>query len=73
MNTNTTHPTYWSNDNGYTVCNEHAGNYLASAIKKKPNAIKHKTPLGTWELLDEETAFWMFEEFGKCCELCEED
>jgi hypothetical protein len=38
----------WVSDNGDVTCDEHAGMYLICAMKAKPQAIKHRTPLGTW-------------------------
>jgi hypothetical protein len=38
----------WVDDNGTVVCDEHAGTYLRSAFEAKPQAIQHRTPLGTW-------------------------
>lgn len=38
----------WTNDNGYTVCMEHAGNYLTAAVRAHPHATEHHTPLDTW-------------------------
>ena len=38
----------WVDDNGSVVCDNHAGAYLTSAFEAKPNAIQHRTPLGTW-------------------------
>lgn len=39
----------WVSDNGDVTCDDHAGAYLRSAIKAKPKAINHDTPLGTWD------------------------
>lgn len=45
-----TGPRIWSNDNGDLACDRHGGAYLAAAIKARPRATTHRTPLGTWEL-----------------------
>lgn len=44
--------TLWSNDNGSLVCERHAGNYLTAAIEARPRAHTHRTPLGTWDVVD---------------------
>jgi hypothetical protein len=38
----------WVNNDGTVTCDNHAGSYLTSAFEAKPNAIQHRTPLGTW-------------------------
>lgn len=40
----------WISDEGDVSCEKHGGMYLMSAIKAKPKAIKHKTPLDNWSL-----------------------
>lgn len=45
---------YWMDDNGQTVCDEHAGSYLRSAIEARPKARTHHTPLGMWEQMTDE-------------------
>lgn len=44
----TTVPALYINDNGRTVCAEHAGSYLTAAITTNPTAPIHFTPLGSW-------------------------
>ena len=44
----------WVSDNGDVLCTEHAGHYLSSAIKARPKARKHRTPLDEWNLYYEE-------------------
>jgi hypothetical protein len=39
---------FWVSDDGEVTCEKHGGMFLITAIKAKPKAIKHKTPLGTW-------------------------
>jgi len=41
---------FWISDEGEVTCEKHGGMYLMSAIKAKPKAITHKTPLDTWSL-----------------------
>jgi hypothetical protein len=67
METNTTH---WSDDNGRITCSAHAGNYLTSAIQAKPNAKKHRTPMGTWEYMNIIEVAEFLAEFGVPCETC---
>ena len=40
----------WVSDNGDVLCESHAGMYLLCAIKAKPKATKHSTPLDEWSL-----------------------
>lgn len=40
----------WVSDNGDVVCDEHAGHYLQAAIKAKPKAWSHRTPLDNWTM-----------------------
>ena len=73
--TNTTTPagaTYrpvWINDNGYAVCLEHAGHYLRTAVAnvKDRLATPVHTPLGTWDVIDAQTA----REHDVVCEVCD--
>ena len=39
----------WVSEDGDVTCQNHAGAYLSSAIKAKPKAITHRTPLDTWD------------------------
>lgn len=63
--------TIYMNDNGYLVCPEHAGSYLKGAIKHKPEAVVHWTPLGSWERLDPYSMQWLQKEIGRV-QLCED-
>ena len=62
--------TYWSDDNGATVCADHAGAYLTAAIQNRPKAATHNTPLGTWERLSQDDVNYFTSEYGYCCETC---
>jgi hypothetical protein len=62
--------TYWTNDGGMSLCNEHAGDYLHSAIQSKPNAKTHRTPMGTWERLTDEDVTYFTGKGIPCCENC---
>ena len=58
------------NDNGAICCENHAGQYLKSAITQRPKAKKHKTPIGTFEQLASQDADILSAEFGELCESC---
>ena len=67
----------WADDNGNMVCENHAGMYLTGAIKQRPKAKSHRTPLGTWELLTaaevaemSELLAGMYGEGAAVCESC---
>lgn len=67
---------YWCDDNGAITCETHAGNYLSSGIKARPNAKTHRTPLGTFEMLhDDEVAELLTMMQGMkrehICEMCD--
>jgi hypothetical protein len=53
-----------------SLCNEHAGDYLHSAIQSKPNAKTHRTPMGTWERLTDEDVTYFTGKGIPCCENC---
>lgn len=41
--------TLWGDDvSGMITCEKHAGSYLTHAIKARPRARVHSTPLGVW-------------------------
>lgn len=69
MTTKTT-TRYWANDNGAVCCEAHAGCYLQSEIEARPRAKSHRTPLGTYELLDSLDVAVLNAEFGEVCETC---
>lgn len=68
----TTATRFWVNDNGAICCEEHAGMYLTYAIKDRPNAKVHETPLGTYELMTDEEIheFLQYTEGKPVCETC---
>jgi hypothetical protein len=71
MSTTTDALTYWANiQSGALVCSAHAGAYLASAIKTKPNRKTADTPLGEWERLHEDEVNHYQTTFGYACETC---
>ena len=38
----------WIDAGGMTLCDQHSGNYLRSAIERSPLACWHQTPRGDW-------------------------
>lgn len=68
-NPNATHQPVWIDDGGRVTCAAHAGHYLASAIANHPTNTPTlvRTPLGTWEHIDLDTAA----AYDVCCEGCE--
>ena len=63
--------TYWENlQDGTIYCTDHAGSYLTFAIKDRPRAKTHNTPLGTWAKMTDFDAQEFASEFGECCESC---
>lgn len=66
----TTTARFWANDNGAICCQDHAGHYLSSAISARPRAKTHRTPLGTYELLNNLEVTFLSTEYGEICENC---
>ncbi len=60
----------WLNDNGAISCEDHAGQYLRSAINQRPRAKTHRTPLGTWDKLTQGETQALTIECGVLCESC---
>lgn len=54
----------WIDAGGMTLCDQHAGHYLRSAIEHSPRARWHQTPRGDW-LADDSGQF--------TCETCAND
>ena len=60
------------NDNGMICCIDHGGAYLQSEYQHAPDRHTYRTPLDTWDKVDDEfIALWV-EEMGTMptCELC---
>jgi hypothetical protein len=62
----------YTNDNGMTCCIEHGGSYLRSEYEHKPERSVYRTPLDTWERIDDEYAAEWAALVGTApkCELC---
>ena len=41
------------NDNGMVCCIDHAGSYLSSEYRHAPERDLYRTPLGSWERIDD--------------------
>ena len=48
--------TLYVNDNGMMCCVEHGGSYLRSEYTHAPERNVYRTPLDTWERVDEQYA-----------------
>lgn len=61
----------WANEtNGAISCEDHAGAYLTAAIKSRPKARTHSTPLGKWVAMSPAWIADMTAEFGCVCDGC---
>jgi hypothetical protein len=60
------------NDNGMTCCIEHGGSYLRSEYQHAPERDLYRTPLDTWERIDDEyvVEWTSIVGTGPACEMC---
>jgi hypothetical protein len=49
----TTTSSLYINDNGMICCIDHAGSYLSSEYRHAPERDLYRTPLGSWERIDD--------------------
>lgn len=68
MNTITRTEVLFVNENGMTVCTEHAGRYLTAALKNGSTKQLIETPLDVWLRVEPNDPMWINEKVF--CEVC---
>ena len=65
-------PSLYVNDNGMICCIAHGGAYLQSEYRHAPERFTYRTPLDSWEKVDEEYIAGWTEMVGAppACEMC---
>jgi hypothetical protein len=67
-----TAPSLYTNDNGMICCVNHGGSYFQSEYQHAPEQFTYRTPIESWEQVDDEFIALWTAEMGSApkCEMC---